>query len=153
MMNRHSRALALTLVISGLVSTAYAQTDKIDDYVKAQMDAQKIPGLSIAVVRNGEIVRAKGYGLANVELNVPARPGTVYQSGAYQLAPGLIWNITSSADQLWMQATVLPELQRFPELNFFLTGANVQMKFVKDTSLKVTAVVLHRDCNAEQVTN
>jgi CubicO group peptidase (beta-lactamase class C family) len=33
-------------------------------------------------VRNGEVVKAKGYGLANVELNVPASAETVYQSGS-----------------------------------------------------------------------
>src|SRR5258708_3843847 len=46
------------------------------------METQRIPGLSIAVVRKGEIVKAKGYGFANVELNVPAKPETVYQSGS-----------------------------------------------------------------------
>ncbi|HSO76194.1 MAG TPA: serine hydrolase [Blastocatellia bacterium] len=59
-----------------------AQTDKIDDYIKTALDKQKIPGLSIAVVRNGEVVKAKGYGLASVELNVPATAETVYQSGS-----------------------------------------------------------------------
>jgi CubicO group peptidase (beta-lactamase class C family) len=46
------------------------------------MQQRKIPGLSLAVVRNGEIVKAKGYGLSNVELNVPATPETIYQSGS-----------------------------------------------------------------------
>jgi CubicO group peptidase (beta-lactamase class C family) len=77
-----SRAVVPTLILFGLFSTASAQTDKVDDFIKTQMDLQKIPGLSIAVVRNGEIVKAKGYGLANVELNVPAKPETVYQSGS-----------------------------------------------------------------------
>jgi len=78
-----SRALATcVLILSCPLSGASAQTDKVDSYVKAQMDTQKIPGLSIAVMRNGEIVKAKGYGLANVELNVPAKPETVYQSGS-----------------------------------------------------------------------
>jgi len=77
-----SRAIVLFSVLAFLSSSAHAQTDKIDDYVKAQMQTQKIPGLSIAVVRNGEVVKAKGYGLANVELNVPASADTVYQSGS-----------------------------------------------------------------------
>lgn len=79
---RTSRSVVLILILCWLASSASAQTDKVDDYVKAQMDLQKIPGLSIAVVRNGEIVKAKGYGLANIELNVPAKPETVYQSGS-----------------------------------------------------------------------
>lgn len=76
------RAIVLFSVLAFLSSSAYSQTDRIDDYVKAQMQTQKIPGLSIAVVRNGEVVKAKGYGLANVELNVPASAETVYQSGS-----------------------------------------------------------------------
>ena len=34
------------------------------------------------MVRDGEIVKAKGYGLSNVELNVVATPETIYQSGS-----------------------------------------------------------------------
>ena len=64
------------------VPAALAQTDKVDEFVKAEMQKRKIPGLSIAVVRNGEVAYAKGYGLANVELNVAAAPETVYQSGS-----------------------------------------------------------------------
>lgn len=63
-------------------ATAFAQTERVDEFVKATMQERKIPGLSVAVVKNGEVVLAKGYGLANVELNVPAAPETVYQSGS-----------------------------------------------------------------------
>lgn len=81
--NRNRRTFSPTLLILFcLLSSASAQTDKVDNYIKAQMDLQKIPGLSIAVVRNGEIVKTKGYGVANIELNVPAKPETVYQSGS-----------------------------------------------------------------------
>ena len=37
------------------------------------------PGLSVAVIHDGKIKKAKAYGLASVELNVPARPETVYE--------------------------------------------------------------------------
>lgn len=53
-------------------STAFAQADQVDAFVKAEMQRRKLPGLTIAVVKNGEIIKAKGYGLANVELNVAA---------------------------------------------------------------------------------
>jgi CubicO group peptidase (beta-lactamase class C family) len=74
--------VALTLMVVSQTVAAFAQGDKVDDYIKAALDKQKIPALSIAVVRNGEVVKAKGYGLANVELNVEARPETIYQSGS-----------------------------------------------------------------------
>jgi D-alanyl-D-alanine carboxypeptidase len=43
------------------------------------MEKQHIPGVSLAVVRDGKVVLAKGYGLANVELSVPATTDTVYE--------------------------------------------------------------------------
>jgi CubicO group peptidase (beta-lactamase class C family) len=46
------------------------------------MQREKIPGLSLLVARDGKIVRAQGYGFANVELQVPVKPETVFQSGS-----------------------------------------------------------------------
>jgi len=57
-------------------------TARIEEAVRAEMTAQRIPGVSVAVVRGGEIKYAKGFGLANVEHNVPVRPETVFQSGS-----------------------------------------------------------------------
>jgi CubicO group peptidase (beta-lactamase class C family) len=54
----------------------------IDHYVRSEMLAQHIPGLSLAVMENGKIALAKGYGLANVELEVPVTAETVFQSGS-----------------------------------------------------------------------
>ena len=41
------------------------------------MDQQKIVGLSLAVVKNGQPIINKGYGLADAELNVPVTSETV----------------------------------------------------------------------------
>jgi len=46
------------------------------------MQRQHIPGLSLLVARDGRILRAQGYGLSNVELQVPVKPETVFQSGS-----------------------------------------------------------------------
>lgn len=75
-------AMALLLLALSSLPSAWAQEDKVDEYVLSQMKQQRIPGLSIAVVRNGEILLTKGYGLANVELNVPVTPETIFQSGS-----------------------------------------------------------------------
>src|SRR6516165_3984555 len=55
------------------------ETDDVDLYIKTSMARQHIPGLSLAVIRDGKIIKARGYGHASVELNVPARPETVYE--------------------------------------------------------------------------
>ena len=59
-----------------------AAGDSVDDYIHAQMDKRNIPGLALLVVRNGKIERAQGYGFSNVELQVPVRPETIFQSGS-----------------------------------------------------------------------
>lgn len=51
----------------------------VDAYVEQVMKKRHIPGVSIAVVKDGKTVMSKGYGLANVELEVPATRDTVYQ--------------------------------------------------------------------------
>jgi CubicO group peptidase (beta-lactamase class C family) len=61
---------------------AFAQIDPVDDFVKDEMQRSHIPGMSIAIIRNGKIEKVKGYGLANVELNAAASPETIYQSGS-----------------------------------------------------------------------
>ena len=46
------------------------------------MARQKIPGLAVGIYSRGQILLAKGYGLANVELNVPVKAETIFQSGS-----------------------------------------------------------------------
>jgi D-alanyl-D-alanine carboxypeptidase len=53
--------------------------DAIDAYIQSRMQKRHIPGISVAVVQDGNVVLAKGYGVANVELFVPATENTVYQ--------------------------------------------------------------------------
>jgi CubicO group peptidase (beta-lactamase class C family) len=55
---------------------------KADEYIKAEMQKQRIPGLSLAVIKDGQIILARGYGLANVEHQVPVKPETIFQSGS-----------------------------------------------------------------------
>jgi CubicO group peptidase (beta-lactamase class C family) len=55
---------------------------KVDRVVNQQMVENKIPGVSLAVVRKGKIILLKSYGLANVEHQVPVKPATIFQSGS-----------------------------------------------------------------------
>lgn len=58
------------------------QTQSIDKFVSAEMARQKIPGLALGIYSRGTILLAKGYGQANVELSVPVKPETIFQSGS-----------------------------------------------------------------------
>jgi CubicO group peptidase (beta-lactamase class C family) len=68
-------ALAATLV-------APASADTVDDYVRGVMEKQKIPAISVAIVRDGKLVKAEGYGFANLEHDVKASADTIFQSGS-----------------------------------------------------------------------
>lgn len=60
----------------------HARADGIDDLVKAEMQKRQIPGLSLAVIKDGEVVKAQGYGFANLEHQVAATAHTVYEIGS-----------------------------------------------------------------------
>ncbi len=77
-------ALQIACLLSLFTTAAMAQAppDPVDQYIQAEMTKRQIPGLSLLVVRDGKIVRAQGYGLSNVELQVPVKPETVFQSGS-----------------------------------------------------------------------
>jgi len=55
---------------------------EIDTYLKAEMKAQQIPGLSYAIIRNGKIIYSGAYGLANVELKAPVTMHTLFSIGS-----------------------------------------------------------------------
>lgn len=79
MHSRENAASICVLTIFLFFAPSAALADKVDDYINSQMQRRHIPGLSLAVVRDGKIIKAKGYGLANVETNSPATPETVYK--------------------------------------------------------------------------
>lgn len=54
----------------------------IDELVSHEMAGQRVPGLELGIYSRGRTLLAKGYGLANIELDVPVKPETVMQSGS-----------------------------------------------------------------------
>ena len=74
-----SKMIVLFLLVHTLV---YGQADSTDLIVQKMMKDQKITGLSLAVIKNGNPIVNKGYGLANVEHNVPVTAETVIRLGS-----------------------------------------------------------------------
>ena len=77
-----TRYLAFLLILLALSPPSSVRADDVDAYVKLRMDKEHIPGLSLAVVKDGKVVKLKGYGTSNLELNAPAIPDTVYEIGS-----------------------------------------------------------------------
>nr|MBA3240428.1 beta-lactamase family protein [Acidobacteriota bacterium] len=80
-MNFQRKSL-IVLVLLGCAFVAPARADRVDDYVREQMRLRHVPGLALVVVRDGKVVKERGYGLASVELGVPATPDTVFEIGS-----------------------------------------------------------------------
>ena len=52
-----------------------ARQDKTEAFISAQLREQNIPGLALAIVKDGKVIKAAGYGYAE------------YSNGTFQLHP------------------------------------------------------------------
>lgn len=84
-----SRTILAVSLFTALVVAAAAHavpdeptTATVDEFVNSELRAQHIPGVALAVVRGGKIIKTAGYGMANVELSVPAKPESIFQTGS-----------------------------------------------------------------------
>ena len=82
--SRARRARLVSVIALGLwiAVSASAQTDRVDAFVQREIQEQRIPGLSLAVIKDGQILMAAGYGLADRKLKTPAMPETIYKIGS-----------------------------------------------------------------------
>src|SRR5262245_8116313 len=74
--------LLMGVLCNGASATPGDAMLTMDRFLSAEMSRQKIPGMAVAVVKNGEVVVAKGYGLANLEHQVPVTTHSIVQSGS-----------------------------------------------------------------------
>ena len=78
---RLTRRLALA-TSAALLAASPLVADAVDDYVERVRAERKIPGVAVLVMRDGAVERAKGYGFANLEHDVPVTADTLFQSGS-----------------------------------------------------------------------
>ena len=55
------------------------RADAFDDYAQGHLAKHKVPGVSLAVVKDGKPLKVQGYGLADVEGKTPVTADTVFQ--------------------------------------------------------------------------
>jgi D-alanyl-D-alanine carboxypeptidase len=76
-------SLALVRATQAQPATRLPDTpEAVDAFVLAEMARLHIPGLALAVVKGGQVVKAKGYGFADVERGEPVTPETVFKIGS-----------------------------------------------------------------------
>lgn len=59
-----------------------ARADEVDRFVRMVMTERNVPGVGIAVIKNGKTVKKQGYGVASVEFNAPVTTETVFEIGS-----------------------------------------------------------------------
>lgn len=74
--------LAGPLTAQGPAPLAPARIEAIERLISAEMSRRGVPGLSVALALDGEVRYVNGYGLADVENNVPAKAATLYRLGS-----------------------------------------------------------------------
>ena len=89
---RIGRSLLATLVAVPLASSsaraadvvaeAKSALDGFDPVVEKALKDFKVPGLALAVVKDGEVVALKGYGKRNIEKDQPVTPRTLFAIGS-----------------------------------------------------------------------
>src|SRR5229473_4305235 len=69
------------------VATPAAKLQGLDGLADQAMKEWKVPGVAIAVVQDGKVIYAKGYGYRDVEKKLPVTTGTLFPSA---LSPNLL---------------------------------------------------------------
>ena len=148
--------LALALVaIFVCQASAFAQdrARQIDALLSQYHKYHQFNG-SALVSDNGKVIYKKGFGLANMEWNIPNEPDTkfrlgLYESytGDYELAPKFIVTITFEDGKLMAAPSGQPkaELYATSATEFFLRVVDAQITFVKNEQGQVTELILHQN--------
>ncbi|MVM30870.1 serine hydrolase [Spirosoma sp. HMF4905] len=69
-------------VLSLLFLAAESRADDLDEFIRKQMQKRHVPGLSIAIIQDGKIVKAQGYGFIDKNGTTPVTPSTLFQAGS-----------------------------------------------------------------------
>lgn len=64
------------------MSEVSQQLQGLDEFVPQTMALWKVPGLAVAVVKDGEAVFCKGFGYRDVEKKLPVTPDTIFAIGS-----------------------------------------------------------------------
>lgn len=69
-------------VCLSLTAAIAVQADPVDDAVATEMMAHHITGLSLAIISDGRIIKAQGYGFTDSSAKSPVTTSTLFQAGS-----------------------------------------------------------------------
>lgn len=75
-------SLLLVLILFSVIFNTTTQADDLDDFIRLQLQKRHVPGLSLAVIQNGKIVKAQAYGFLDKSGTNPVSTSTLFQAGS-----------------------------------------------------------------------
>lgn len=109
------KPLALILLFFCAISV-FSQTDSIDVFIRNQMQKRKIPGLELAIVRHGKIIKTGYYGLANIQDSIAVSNKSVFTINSITKAfVGVAILQLAEAGKLKMNSPISEYLTDIPE--------------------------------------
>jgi len=108
--------LSVALVLSASQASASTLDAKVDSYLRNQMRSNHIPGLALAVVREGKLIKLQSYGSANLETNSPVTPDSAFQlASTTKIFTGAILMLLVDQGKLSLNAPVTKYLPELPD--------------------------------------
>jgi CubicO group peptidase (beta-lactamase class C family) len=72
--------VAVLICAAGMIAfTFYGHEDGVDELIKSERAEQHIPGVAVIVLKDGKVIKAAAFGVADVELKAPATTDTVFR--------------------------------------------------------------------------
>ena len=83
----NARLLAALAIIAGFQSAAAQQAarldvNQVDSIIRRNIADKHIIGVSVGIMQNGQVVFARGYGVANIPARAPVTPRTMFAIGS-----------------------------------------------------------------------
>jgi CubicO group peptidase (beta-lactamase class C family) len=137
------RKLVLYFVIAlfpALVSAQKIPTDLreairlVDVWLEAQRDYDHIPGMSVGIVKDQELIWTKAYGFADLKKNVPTEPNTIYSICSISKL------FTSVAI---MQLYEAGKLRLDDSISYLLPGFNIKQQYPGSGPITLRSLLTH----------
>ena len=77
-MKTRIKSLSFKVLLMVLLYSCQDKTEKQIDKIFADWNTDQTPGAAVAVVKGGEVIFKKGYGLANLEYGIPITPSSIF---------------------------------------------------------------------------
>ena len=74
--------ILITFSLYAIFSMAQIKESQAIDSIFSEWDKPNTPGCALGIIENGELVYAKGYGLANMEYDIPNSASSVFRIGS-----------------------------------------------------------------------